>query len=63
MVERPRVAVINETFARRYWPTESAIGRKLNVGLDTLTIVGVVGWRGCGWSSIRRRRCGRSRFG
>jgi putative ABC transport system permease protein len=43
VVERPRVAVINETLAHRYWPTESAIGRKLRVGPDTLTIVGVVG--------------------
>jgi putative ABC transport system permease protein len=25
--ETPRVAVVNETFARRYWPGESAIGR------------------------------------
>src|SRR6185436_5577834 len=43
VVERPRVAVINETLARRYWPTESALGHKLRVGPDTLTIVGVVG--------------------
>jgi ABC-type antimicrobial peptide transport system permease subunit len=43
VVDRPRVAVINETLARRHWSTESAIGRTLRVGPDTLTIVGVVG--------------------
>ena len=25
--DTPRVAVVNETFARRYWPGESAIGK------------------------------------
>jgi putative ABC transport system permease protein len=40
---RPRVAVINDTMARRYWPGESSLGRAIRVGAVTLTIVGVVG--------------------
>jgi hypothetical protein len=43
VLERPRVAVINETMAHRFWPMEGAIGRQLRVGPDVLTIVGVVG--------------------
>jgi len=42
IVGRPRVAVINQTMARRYWPGESPIGRQIRVG-NVLTIVGVVG--------------------
>ena len=42
------VAVVNATFARRYWPNESALGRRLRVptsSRDTtwFTVVGVVG--------------------
>jgi len=43
VVERPRVAVINETLARRHWPDESPIGHRIRVGPDLLTVVGVVG--------------------
>ena len=40
----PRVALVNETFASRYWPSDNAIGQKFTM-LDRgmpLTIVGVV---------------------
>jgi len=43
------VAVVNETMARRYWPNESAIGRRFRLGAraDTsaprYTVVGIVG--------------------
>ena len=42
----PVVAVINETMARRYWPNENPIGRRLTVGLPRsdnpwATIIGV----------------------
>jgi len=43
--ETPGVAVVNETMARRYWPAESAIGRRLQLrGPDgpSFEIVGVV---------------------
>jgi putative ABC transport system permease protein len=43
----PPVAVVNETMARRFWPGESAIGKRVGFGRlgstdDWLTIVGVV---------------------
>ncbi|HKQ74106.1 MAG TPA: ABC transporter permease [Blastocatellia bacterium] len=44
----PPVAVINETMARRYWPSESPLGKRFKEvlpGLDSawLTVIGVVG--------------------
>jgi predicted permease len=36
------VAIINETFARRFWPGADPIGRRIVVGEDTREIVGVV---------------------
>jgi putative ABC transport system permease protein len=41
----PGVVVINEALARRYWPNEDPIGRRIKVGRNEgwLTIVGVVG--------------------
>jgi putative ABC transport system permease protein len=40
----PRVALINETFARRYWPGQAPLGRTLEVGgAEAVTVVGVVG--------------------
>jgi predicted permease len=37
----PRVAIVNETFARRYWPDGSAIGRTFSLREDRVTIVGI----------------------
>ncbi len=44
----PPVAVINETMARRYWPSENPLGKRFKEvlpGLDSewLTVIGVVG--------------------
>ncbi|HKD79607.1 MAG TPA: ABC transporter permease [Candidatus Angelobacter sp.] len=46
--DAPRVAIVNQTFARRWWPGESAVGREIKVGGpyrdgETLQIIGVVG--------------------
>lgn len=45
--DRPEVALVNEAFARKYWPNENPIGKKIGAGCDgqTLcrTVVGVVG--------------------
>jgi putative ABC transport system permease protein len=38
----PLVALVNQTMARRFWPTGSAIGQRVRFGDDWLTIVGVV---------------------
>jgi predicted permease len=40
---RARVAVVNETFARAYFPDEDPIGRVIREGSDDWTIVGMVG--------------------
>ncbi|HYW43598.1 MAG TPA: ABC transporter permease [Bryobacteraceae bacterium] len=44
----PKIAVVNETFARAWWPSESAVGHQIKVGGpyqdgDLLEIVGVAG--------------------
>jgi putative ABC transport system permease protein len=43
----PAVAVINETMARKYWPGEDPIGKRINLGNPErspwITIIGVVG--------------------
>jgi hypothetical protein len=36
------VALVNETFARRYWPREGAIGKRIDAGHGWATIVGVL---------------------
>jgi predicted permease len=41
--EAPRVVVVNDTFVRKYFPGESAIGRVLDVWDRPATIVGIVG--------------------
>ncbi len=37
----PRVAVVNETFARRFWPDGSALGRSFRMHEQRVTIVGI----------------------
>ena len=41
--DRPFVAVVSETFARRYWPGQSPLGRRFKFAFFDRTIVGVVG--------------------
>ena len=36
------VAVVSESFVKRYWPGEDAIGRRFNFAMNDRTIVGVV---------------------
>jgi predicted permease len=40
---QPRVAVVSESFAKRYWPGEDPIGRRFNFPDTVRTVVGVVG--------------------
>jgi predicted permease len=46
----PGVAVVNETFARRYWPDGSAIGRAFSLHKRQVTIVGIA--RNAKYSSL-----------
>ncbi len=39
----PRVVVVNETMARRFWPNESPIGKRLRLGSDRNPYLEVVG--------------------
>ncbi|HEY7911289.1 MAG TPA: ABC transporter permease [Blastocatellia bacterium] len=42
----PGVAIINETLARRYWPDQPAIGKRISTGFENrawVTVVGVIG--------------------
>ena len=41
--DRPFVAVVSESFARRYWPGQNALGRHFKFAFADRTIVGVVG--------------------
>jgi putative ABC transport system permease protein len=41
--EAPSVLLVNETMARQYWPNENAVGKRIRMGPDWSTIVGVVG--------------------
>jgi putative ABC transport system permease protein len=41
--ESPFVAVVSESFAKRYWPTESPIGKRFGFAFNDRIIVGVVG--------------------
>jgi putative ABC transport system permease protein len=39
----PKVAIINETMAKKYWPGSSPIGRRLGIGRDNQTGIEIVG--------------------
>ena len=39
----PRVAIINETMARRFWPGADPIGRRFGTGNNWNTVVGIAG--------------------
>ncbi len=39
----PRVAVVSESFVKRYWPNQNPIGRHFNFGNLDRTVAGVVG--------------------
>ena len=41
--EQPYAAVVSESFARRHWPNERAVGKRFTVAFDERTVVGVVG--------------------
>ena len=41
--DRPFVAVVSESFVRRYWPDENPIGRHFEFGLHDREVIGVVG--------------------
>ena len=38
----PKVAIVNEPFARRYWPRQNPIGRTIHVAGDAHRVVGMV---------------------
>ena len=39
----PGVAIVNELVAKRFWPDESPLGKRIRYGKDWLSIVGVCG--------------------
>jgi predicted permease len=41
--DSPFVAVVSESFVRRYWPVEDPLGRRFQIALQGRTLVGVVG--------------------
>jgi predicted permease len=41
--ERPVVAVVSESFVKRHWPNEPALGKHFNFALKDRVVVGVVG--------------------
>jgi predicted permease len=41
--DSPAVAVVSESFARRYWPDADPLGRSFDFALQERTVVGVVG--------------------
>jgi predicted permease len=42
-LDAPPVMLINQSMARRYWPNENPVGRRMNVWGKNVIIVGVVG--------------------
>jgi len=41
--ETPLVAVVDEELARRYWPDEDAVGKRISFGDGPIEVIGVVG--------------------
>jgi predicted permease len=41
--DAPRVVIVNETLARRYWPNESPIGKRIRIGKESNPFSEVVG--------------------
>ena len=41
--EQAMVAVVSESFVRRYWPNQDPLGKRFNVAFSERTVVGVVG--------------------
>ena len=41
--DRPFVAVVSQSFARRHWPGQAALGRRFTVAFAERTVVGVAG--------------------
>jgi predicted permease len=41
--DAPPVWIVNEAFAKKYWPNESAVGKVLRLGPTPIQIIGVVG--------------------
>jgi putative ABC transport system permease protein len=39
----PGVTIVNETFAQRFWPNESPLGKRIRYGKDWISIIGVCG--------------------
>lgn len=39
----PRVAIINETMARLYWPTQNAIGKRIRIDYPQNPLVEIIG--------------------
>jgi predicted permease len=39
----PFVALVSQSFVRRYWPNEDPIGRHIDIGNNDRTVIGVVG--------------------
>ena len=40
---QPRVAVVSESFAQKYWPGQTALGKRFKVAFNEREVVGVVG--------------------
>ena len=41
--DAPRVAVVNEQFAKHYWPGADAVGKRIHLDNPTGTLVEIVG--------------------
>ncbi|MEK6323147.1 MAG: ABC transporter permease [Acidobacteriota bacterium] len=41
--DAPSVAIVNETFARYFWPGQSAIGKRFRIGADEGLLIEVIG--------------------